>query len=85
MFGVNSGVMLGHVISREGIAVDEKKIQAINGLEAPNNEKELGRFLGKIKWHGRFIRFMADMATPLYTLLHKDVSYKWTTEHQANF
>ena len=85
VFGVNSGVLLGHVISKEGIAVDEKKVQAINDLEAPKNEKELERFLGKIKWHGRFIRFMADLASPLYTLLHKDVPYKWTADHQANF
>ena len=85
VFGVSSGVLLGHVVSKEGIAVDVKKIEAINNLEAPRNEKELGRFLGKIKWHGRFIRFMADLATPLYTLMHKDVPYNWTTDHQANF
>ena len=28
---------------------------------------------------------MADLATPLYTLLHKNVLYNWTTKHQANF
>ena len=44
VFGVNSGVLLGHVISKEGISMDEKKVQAINDLEAPKNEKELERF-----------------------------------------
>lgn len=85
VFGVRSGVMLGHVVSKEGIAVYVKKVEDINNLEAPTNEKELGRFIGKNKWHGRFMQFMADLATPLYTLMHKDVPYLWTEEHQANF
>lgn len=77
VFGVRSGVLLGHVVSEDGIAVDAKKIEAINNLEAPRDQKELGRFLGKIKWHTRFIRFMADLASPLYQLMRKDIPYLW--------
>ena len=85
VFGVKSGVLLGHVISQAGIAIDIKKVEAIVSLEAPVNIKQLGRFLGQVKWHARFIRFLADLAAPMYTLMCKDVPYEWTCLHQHNF
>ena len=49
VFGVASGNLLGHVVSREGIAVDPDKVKAILEAPAPNNAKALSRFLGQIR------------------------------------
>lgn len=72
-----TSVPLVHATSEKGIAIDVKKTKAINSLKPPQNVKELGRFLGKIKWHARFIQFMVDLACPLYGLMRKDAKYEW--------
>ena len=45
---VTSGILLGHIVSQEGIIVDPDKMKAI--IEAPTskNAKALNRFLGQI-------------------------------------
>jgi len=42
VFGMRSGVLLGHVVSEEALVLDVKKLEAINNLEALSNVKELG-------------------------------------------
>ena len=49
MFGVTSGVLLGHIVSHEGIAVNPRKIKAIMEAPTPKNVKALSRFLGQIR------------------------------------
>jgi hypothetical protein len=59
-FAVTSGMLLGHIVSKDGIAMVPDKVKAI--LEAPalHNAKALSRFLGQIRWHSRMIRQLAD-------------------------
>ena len=47
-FGVTSGALLGHIVSKEGIAVDPNKISAIIQAKTPTIAKALCRFLGQI-------------------------------------
>ena len=48
VFGVASGNLLGHIVSKDGIAVDPDKVRAIVEAPTPNNAKALVRFLGQI-------------------------------------
>ena len=83
VFGVASGNLLGHVVSKEGIAVDPDKVRAILEAPTPNNTKALRRFLGQIRWHNRMIRHFADFATPLHAAVHR-VPFQWAeTEEKA--
>ena len=70
-FGVTSGTLLGHIVSQEGIAVNLDKVRAILEAPVPTNAKALSRFLGQIRWHSRMIRYLADVAIPLHTAVHK--------------
>ena len=82
-FGVTSGTLLGHIVSKEGIAVDPGKIEAIIKSPAPKNAKQLGRFLGQLRWHSRMLRYLADFATPLHAAVHR-TPFQWTdTEEKA--
>ena len=49
---VKKEIVLGHVISHDGIEVDKVKINLIANLVFPNCVKVLGLFLG----HARFYR-----------------------------
>lgn len=76
-FAFESGILLGHVISKEGIVVDEKKVKVIRNLQATKNLKELSRFLGKIRWHARFLWYLENIVHPLYRLMKKGVEFVW--------
>ena len=82
-FGVTSGALLGHIISKEGIAVDPNEISAITQAKTPANAKALGRFLGQIRWHSLMIRYLEVFARPLHAAVHRTL-FKWTaTEDKA--
>ena len=48
MFGVTSRALLGHIVSKGGIAVDPDKVKAILEAPAPTTTKALSRILGQI-------------------------------------
>ena len=43
-FGVNSGKLLGHIVSERGIEVDHEKIRSILDMPAPRTEREIRGF-----------------------------------------
>ena len=45
---VNQGIVLGHVISNEGIEVDKAKVELISKLPPPTNVKAIRKFLGHV-------------------------------------
>jgi hypothetical protein len=46
---------LGHVISKDGIAVDPSKVEAVINWEQPTNMHEIRRFLGLAGYYRRFV------------------------------
>ena len=56
---------LGHVISAEGVATDESKIEAIKNWPTPTNVTEVQSFLG---YYCRFIPKFVQVAHPLHKL-----------------
>ena len=48
-FGVTSGKLLGHVISRRGIEIDPTKIKAISEMAPPKTLNEIRSFLGQVQ------------------------------------
>ena len=77
MFGVTSGALLGHIVSKEGIAVDPGKIKAIMEAPTPCNPKALSHFLGQICWHSRMLHYLVDFTTPLHAAVHQTL-FSWT-------
>lgn len=81
VFAVRSGKLLGHIISKEGIAVDPDKVAAIMQAPPPEDPKGCLRFLGQVRWHARHLRFLAHLAIPLNVVAHIEHNkYKWTEE-----
>jgi len=78
-FMVRKGIVLCHVISKDGIKVDKAKTDLIVNLP-PTCVKEVRSFLGRAGLYRRFIKDFSKIAKPLSKLLTKDVSFHFPEE-----
>jgi len=84
-FWLDEVTYLGHVISKDGIAVNPERIQAILDWTPPKNVKQVRSFLGLASYCRRFVENFSKIAKPLTNLLHKGVKYEWTDKCQESF
>ena len=75
---VTQGIVLGHILSREGIEVDKEKVELISNLPTPKCVKDIRSFLGHAGFYRRFIRDFSAIARPLCNFLAKDVTFEWS-------
>src|SRR3954468_19087124 len=76
-FMVESGIVLGHRISKRGIEVDKAKIEVIEKLPPPTSVKGIRSFLGHAGFYRRFIKDFSKITKPLCDLLAKDAVFKF--------
>ncbi|KAL6322796.1 hypothetical protein AAG906_019065 [Vitis piasezkii] len=61
-FMVQQGIVLGHIISKEGIEVDKAKVELIVKLPSPTNVKGVRQFLGHVGLQGLFVNYWSRMS-----------------------
>jgi hypothetical protein len=66
-----------HVISSEGVAMDNDKVEAVASWPQPRSAHSLHGFLGLAGYYRRFIKDFGAIAAPLTQLLKKDV-FLWS-------
>src|SRR3954467_3780307 len=76
---------LGHVISKDSVAVTPECIQAILDWTAPKTVKQVHSFLGLASYCRRFVEIFSKIARPMTNLLHKGVKFEWTAKCQESF
>jgi len=84
-FFKSEATFLDHIISNQGIKMDNKKIKTIQNFKAPSNKKELQSFLGFLNFYRRFIDKFAHTIEPLIELVRKDKKWCWDEHHQRVF
>ncbi len=84
-FGATEVPYLGHLVSRNGLKPDPKKVDAVKRYPAPKNPKEVRQFLGLTSYYRRFIKSYACIAEPLYWLTKKAAKFLWTESCQSAF
>ena len=77
-FMVTQGIVLGHIVSKDGVEVDKAKVELISNLPTPKCVRDIRSFLGHAGFYRRFIKDFSAIARPLCTLLAKDVPFTWS-------
>ena len=84
IFCVPFGILLGHIVSRQGLMVYPAKITIIVNLPPPNSVKQLHTTLGHTGYYKKFIKGYAKITAPMEKFLKYDVKFKWMQECQES-
>jgi hypothetical protein len=76
---------LGHIISKDGITTDPKKIEAIREWSAPKIVTEVRSFMGLAGYYRRFIEGFSKIAHLITSLQRKGVKFQWTLDCKRSF
>lgn len=78
-------VYLGHVISKEGVGVNDDKVKAIVEFATPKTKKQVRSFLGMAGFFRRFVKGFSVIASTLTDILRDDVQFVWGERQQIAF
>jgi hypothetical protein len=78
-------VFLGHVVNKEGTKLDPGKIVAVLRFPEPNTVTNVRSFLGLTWYYRKYIKEYSRLASPLFELTKKDVSFVWNQDCQWAF
>ncbi|XP_074300448.1 putative mitochondrial protein AtMg00860 [Silene latifolia] len=84
-FWLEKVAFLGNVISKEGMAVDPSKIEAVSRWESPKNVVKIRSFLGLAGYYRRFAKDFSKIARLLTALMRKDIHFKWKGSCETAF
>ncbi|MCO5575962.1 hypothetical protein L7F22_029769 [Adiantum nelumboides] len=82
IFMAIQGKILGHFVSKNGIAIDMDKIHVIVDLPVPTTVKGVQAFMRHCGYYRRFIYMYAIIAKPMYGLITLLV---WTDDCKESF
>ena len=41
MFSLEEGKLMGHIVTKEGVKIDPKRVEVMDGIPLPRNKKEI--------------------------------------------
>jgi ribonuclease HI len=80
VFGVPRGMLLGFIVSEQGIEANPEKIAAITNMGPIKDLKGVQRVMGCLAALSRFISCLGEKGLPLYRLLRKAERFTWNPE-----
>src|SRR5277367_3903472 len=78
------GILLGHIVCKQGLMVDPTTIAIIVNLPPPKSIKQLRTTLGHTGYYRKFIKGYAQITAPMEKKLKKDTKFEWTPECQES-
>jgi hypothetical protein len=82
IFGIPFGILLGHIVCKQGILVDPAKIADIVNLPPPKSVRQLRETLGHTSYYRKFIKGYAQITALMEKLLNKDSKFQWNEDCQ---
>jgi hypothetical protein len=75
IFGTPFGILLGHIVCKQGLLVDLAKIAVIVNLPPPNLVRHLRETLGYTCYYRKFTKGYTQIISPMEKLLSKDTKF----------
>ena len=72
---LNVVIFLRHVVYRNGIFVNPRKVEAIVNWEQPKNVTKIKSFLGLVGYYRRFVEHLSLLSASLTRLTRKGVRF----------
>jgi hypothetical protein len=85
IFGVPSGILLGNIVSRDGIRPNLEKVKAVLDMKPPQNIKDIQQLTGCMAALSHFISRLGEKGLPFFTLLKASEKFIWSVEADAVF
>jgi hypothetical protein len=82
IFGTPFGILLGHIVCKQGLPVDPAKIAFIVNLSPPKSMRHLRATLGHTGYYRKFIKGYVQSTALMETLLKKDTKFQWNEDCQ---
>ena len=83
--GLTEITLHGHRITKDGVKVDEAKVQAIRNMPKPVDVAGVRRLCGMTQYMSRFLPDLAETLEPIRALTQKDTPFVWPTECENAF
>ena len=77
---LQSGKLLGLIVSQRGIELDLDKVRVIVEMSHPYTKKEVRGFLGRLNYIARFIFQLTATCEPIFKLLRKNQVVEWNED-----
>ncbi|WRX07781.1 Reverse transcriptase domain - like 2 [Theobroma cacao] len=84
-FWLESVAFLGHVVSKHGVQVDPKKVEAVEKWPRPTSVTEIKSFLGLASYYRHFVKDFSKIVAPLTKLTCKDINFEWSDTYEDSF
>jgi hypothetical protein len=76
------GILLGHIVCKQGLLVDPANIAIIVNWPSPKIVCQLRETLGHIGYYKKFIKGYMQITAPMEKLLRKDTKFQWNDDCQ---
>ena len=76
---------IGNVISKEGLKIDDERIEAISKIPRPTTVTQVRSFLGMTGYLRKFIPHYSEISRPLVDLTRKRAIFQWSPEKEKAF
>ncbi len=77
--------LLGHIVDKNVVHVDDQKVEKVRAAIPPTTRKELRSFLGLASYYRRFIPGFTKKARPLNEKTSHKVKFEWSEELMNSF
>jgi hypothetical protein len=76
------GILLGHVVCKQGLLVDLAKIAVIVNFPPPESMRQLRKTLVHTGYYIKFIKVYAQITAPMENILKKEAKFQWNEDCQ---
>ena len=83
--GMDEIIFHGHRITKDGVKIDEAKVQAIRDMPAPTDVEGVKRLCGTAQYMVKFLPNFATTLELIRALTRKDTPFVWSKECEDAF